>query len=112
MSQHWVRITFIIYVPLQQRREFEEEKAELEEERAQAIANAVRSLEQDLVRMQTEHAEVIADLEDKQRATISEVKKKQWVSLINFALVLNVSMHISIINLDHLLSVFSATTVN
>lgn len=66
---------------LQQRREFEEEKAEMEEERAQAIANAVRSLEQDLGRMQTEHAEVIADLEDKHKATVSEVKKKQWVSV-------------------------------
>lgn len=64
----------------QQKREFEAEKAELEEERSQAVANAVRSYEQDLGRMQTEHMEVIADLEEKHRAAISEVKKKQWVS--------------------------------
>lgn len=61
-----------------QRREFEDEKAEMEKERAKAISNAVRSLEQDLSRMQTEHAEVIADLEEKHRAAISEAKKKQW----------------------------------
>ncbi|KAK3923425.1 Zinc finger MYND domain-containing protein 11 [Frankliniella fusca] len=61
-----------------QKREFEAEKAELEEKQKQAVANAVRSYEQDLGRMQTEHTEVIADLEEKHRAAISEVKKKQW----------------------------------
>ncbi|XP_052122169.1 zinc finger MYND domain-containing protein 11 isoform X2 [Frankliniella occidentalis] len=61
-----------------QKCEFDAERAELEEKREQAVANAVRSYEQDLGRMQTEHTEVIADLEEKHRAAISEVKKKQW----------------------------------
>lgn len=67
---------------MKQKREFDAEKALLETERAQAINNAVRSYEQDLGRMQTEHTEVIADLEEKHRAAISEVKKKQWVSVV------------------------------
>ena len=52
----------------------------MESEKQRAIAASVRSLEQDIARMQTEHSEVIADLEEKHKAHISEIKKKQWVS--------------------------------
>ena len=58
-----------------------EVEADKDQEKKRAVNVATRSLERDLERLKADHATEIEQLNDRHTREISELKKKQWVSL-------------------------------
>ena len=69
---------FQFFYYLQIRAEVEADK---DQEKKRAVNVATRSLERDLERLKADHATEIEQLNDRHTREISELKKKQWVSL-------------------------------
>jgi hypothetical protein len=55
-------------------------RAEFDQEKKRAVNVATRSLERDLERLKADHATEMEELQETQKAEMSDSKKKQWVS--------------------------------
>ena len=78
MTVDFSQILQFFFFHLQIRAEVEADK---DQEKKRAVNVATRSLERDLERLKADHATEIEQLNDRHTREISELKKKQWVSL-------------------------------
>ncbi len=76
MRRSFHDLPFILLEILQIRAKVEADK---DQEKKRAVNVATRSLERDLERLKADHATEIEQMNDRHRAEMSELKKKQWV---------------------------------